>query len=85
MQTALRKMGNSTGMILPKEILRQIGAGVGAAMELSVDGNRVIATPVERAGRTGWEAAAAEIAAADDQEAEAWKGLANKGDAELEW
>ncbi len=85
MQTSLRKMGNSTGMILPKEILRQIGAGVGAAMELAVEGNRIGVTPIERPLREGWKAAAVEIGRTGDEEADVWAGFANEGDAELTW
>ena len=46
MQTALRKMGNSTGMILPRSILGQIGVTTGAAMDLKVEDGRLIVTPI---------------------------------------
>ena len=64
MQTALRKMGNSTGMILPKPILKELGVESGAAMDLVVENGRVIATPVQkRKVREGWEEAAKRIGA----------------------
>jgi antitoxin MazE len=63
MQTSLRKMGNSTGMILPKPILKELGVESGAAMDLIVENGRVIATPVKRRLREGWEEAAARIGA----------------------
>jgi antitoxin MazE len=85
MQTSLRKMGNSTGMILPKEILRQIGAEAGAKMDLTVEENRLIVTPVKRKVREGWAEAAAAIADEDDPDLAAWRGFGNKGDDELEW
>ena len=63
MQTALRKMGNSTGMILPKPILKELGVELGAAMDLVVENGRVIATPVKRKVREGWEEAAKRVGA----------------------
>jgi antitoxin MazE len=63
MQTALRKMGNSTGMILPKPILKELGVESGAAMDVVVENGRVIATPVKRKLREGWEEAAKRIGA----------------------
>jgi antitoxin MazE len=63
MQTALRKIGNSTGMILPKPILKELGVESGAAMEVVVENGRVIATPVKRKVREGWEEAAKRVGA----------------------
>jgi antitoxin MazE len=63
MQTALRKMGNSTGMILPKPLLKELGVETGATMDVIVENGRVIATPVKRKVRDGWSEAAARIGA----------------------
>jgi antitoxin MazE len=82
-RTALRKMGNSTGMILPKAMLSELGIASGAAMELSLEGNRIIATPVATQRRVGWAEAAAAIVT--DSEAEAWQGFANEADDDLTW
>ena len=71
MQTSLRKMGNSTGMILPKAILDQLGLASGAKVDLRVVDGEVIARPVRKV-REGWAEAAALIGAAgltdDDRE-----------------
>lgn len=83
--TALRKMGNSTGMILPKSILGEIGVGTGASMDLRVEDGKLIATPLTPNGREGWAEAAAEIAAHEDADAAAWQGFGNEGDADLKW
>ncbi len=85
MQTALRKMGNSSGIILPRAILGQIGIGTGAKMDLVVENGRLIATPVEPTRRAHWAAAAADIAAHDDHEAADWRLVANADDDALEW
>lgn len=83
MRTALRKMGNSTGLIVPRALLGEIGADTGTAMDLRVEDGRLIATPVERPARAGWEAAAQAIGA--DAEDEAWQAFGNEGDADLTW
>ena len=85
MQTALRKMGNSTGIILPRAILGQIGLEIGASMELHVEGGRIIATPVKGGARQHWAAAAAEIADQADPEEAAWQGFGNAQDDDLAW
>ena len=56
-------MGNSTGMILPKPILKELGVESGASMDVIVENGRVIATPVKRTVREGWEEAAKRIGA----------------------
>lgn len=85
MRTALRKMGNSTGIILPRAILGEIGLELGASMELEVEGGRIVATPVKDPARKNWASAAAEIATQTDPEAEAWQGIGNAQDDELAW
>ena len=85
MQTALRKMGNSVGMIVPKAILKELGAGAGTAMDVRVEEGRVVATPV-RHPREGWAEAAALIAAAEeDPDEAAWEAFGNDGDDEWVW
>ena len=85
MQTALRKMGNSIGMIVPKAILQELGASAGTPMDVRVEDGRVIATPVRKV-REGWAEDAARLAAlgvtAEEQE---WLDAPLTGDAELDW
>lgn len=85
MQTALRKMGNSVGMIVPKAILQELGAGAGTAMDMRVEDGRVVATPVRKV-REGWAEDAERIAAhgITDEEAD-WMAFGNEGDDELTW
>jgi antitoxin MazE len=85
MKTALRKMGNSTGMILPRSILGQIGVATGAAMDLKVEGGRLIVTPIKSETRAGWADGAALIARGDGDDEAAWRGFGNEGDADLTW
>ncbi len=84
--SALRKMGNSTGVIVPRTVLREAGLTTGVILDLVVEQGRIIATPVERTTRAGWAEAAAAIATAEpDAEAALWQGFGNADDAALEW
>ncbi len=85
MRTALRKMGNSTGVILPRPLLGQVGLAAGAVMNVSVEGERLVLTPVRKTIREGWAEAAALIAQEHDPEAEEWLSFGNEADEELEW
>lgn len=82
MRTALRKMGNSTGMIVPRALLGEIGVTTGAALELRVENGNLIATPVETPRRAGWASAAEAIG---DEHAADWLDFGNEDDAELKW
>ncbi|NNM78581.1 hypothetical protein HJG53_16965 [Sphingomonas sp. ID1715] len=42
-RTALRRMGNSTGMIVPKAILAAMGAREGEPLDVSVENGRLVA------------------------------------------
>lgn len=83
MRTTLRKMGNSSGIILPRAILAEIGATIGEEFEVAVEGGRIVATPYEKTVRAGWAKAAAALAASDEKPA--WPEFANDDDADLEW
>jgi len=83
--TALRKMGNSTGIILPRSILGEIGLTVGAEMDLHVEDGRLVGTPVKTDERADWAAAAGEIARHADADEAAWQGFANEDDDTLTW
>ena len=79
-------MGNSTGMIVPKPILKALGVATGTAMELVVEEGRIIATPVKRKVREGWEEDAKRIGAEPlDADSEAWLSFGNDGDDQLVW
>ena len=85
MQTALRKMGNSIGMIVPHALLKELGVTAGTAMDVRLEEGKVVATPV-RHPREGWAEAAALVAAAEeDPDEAAWTAFGNDGDDELTW
>jgi len=85
METALRKMGNSEGVILPKAAIGRMGLTTGARLAVAVEEDRIVLTRVQSEARAGWAADAAAIAKADDPEAREWLDTPNEADANLEW
>lgn len=54
MKAKLQKIGNSKGILIPKAMIDEIG--LETAVELSIENNRLIISPI-RATRAGWETA----------------------------
>ena len=85
MQTSLRKMGNSTGMIVPRALLTELQADVGTAIDLKVEDGKLVGSPVRRA-REGWEEDAVRLGSEPLSEDEAdWLAFGNAADDELNW
>lgn len=47
-QVAIRQSGGANIISIPKVILRTLGLNVGASLDLSIEGNRIILTPVKK-------------------------------------
>ena len=84
MRAPVRKLGNSSGIIIPKPILSQIGVEVGDDLDLSLDDGRIVLAPVKQHPRARWAEAARRIAEAGDDSL-VWPEFANAGDYELKW
>jgi antitoxin MazE len=84
MRGAIRKLGNSSGIIIPKSLLAEIGVAAGDTVDLSLEDGRIAITPVKRRPREGWAAAFAEIGELRDDDL-AWLQFGNEGDDELQW
>jgi len=84
MRAAIRKLGNSSGVIIPKSMLAEIGVAAGDTVDLSLEDGRIAITPIKRRPREGWAAAFAEIGALGDEDL-AWLQFGNEGDDELQW
>jgi antitoxin MazE len=82
MRVTLRKMGNSSGVIIPKPFLAEIGAA--GAVEMVVEEGRIVIEAERRATRAGWADASRELAAAGEDSL-AWPEFANAGDETSEW
>jgi len=46
MESRIRKWGNSLGLRIPKSLAEQTGVREGSAVEISVEENRLVVTPV---------------------------------------
>ena len=85
MRAPVRKMGNSSGIAIPKLILRQIGIETGDDLDLSPDDDRTgVLSPGHWHPRSGWADASKRIAEAGD-DVLAWPEFGNAGDADLKW
>ena len=82
MEVAIRKMGNSHGVLIPKPILAQVG--LEGKADLRVRDGAIEIRPVNNDPRKGWAADAARLARTGD-ESLAWPKLANASDKELRW
>jgi len=69
MEVAIRKMGNSQGVLIPKPLLAQVG--LEGTADLQVRNGVIEIRPVRRNPREGW--------------AEDARGLASSGASELVW
>jgi len=83
-RAAIRKLGNSSGIIIPKSMLAQIGIAAGDAVDLSLEDGRIAIKPIKRRPREGWAEAFREIAEAGD-DALVWPEFDNDDDADLTW
>ena len=82
MKTAIRRMGNSQGVIIPKPVLAQVGLEDEA--EMVVEKNCIVLRRPKIRAREGWAEASRKIAAKGDDEL-VWPMFANEGDAHLQW
>jgi antitoxin MazE len=82
MEVAIRKMGNSQGVLIPKPILAQVG--LEGAADLQVRDGVIEIRPLHRNPRQGW-ADDAERVAREGDDALVWPELVNADDAELVW
>lgn len=81
MRVKVVQVGNSRGIRLPQVILQQ--CGVEDALELEVDGRKLVLVPIPATARNGWEAAAERMARSGDDVALLPDTLLD--DVDLEW
>jgi antitoxin MazE len=66
MRAVLRKLGNSSGVIIPRSLLRDLGMSEGDPVEMTLEAGRIILVPIKRRMRAGWAEASQSIAEARD-------------------
>jgi antitoxin MazE len=82
MRVAIRKMGNSQGVLIPKPILAQVG--LEGAADLQVRDGVIEIRPLPRNPREGWAEDARRLAE-QGGDALLWPEIANQGDSKLVW
>ena len=82
MKIAIRKMGNSQGVIIPKPVLAQLGLDDEA--EMSIERGAIVLRKPKTAVREDWAEASKAIAESGD-DGLVWPEFGNSGDAELAW
>ncbi len=82
MEVAIRKMGNSQGVLIPKPLLAQLG--LEGSADLQVRNGVIEIRPVRRNPREGWADDAKKLALAGEDIA-VWPEFANEGDRDLAW
>ena len=84
MRAAVRKMGNSSGVIIPKPILNELGVKAGDTIEMTLEAGKVILAPVKKHPREGWAEDAKALAEAGD-DGLVWPEFGNEDDENLVW
>jgi len=84
MRAAVRRLGNSSGVIIPKSLLDEAGFGIGDAVDMSLDEGRIVLAPLRRRPRFGWADASKDLAEAAD-DALVWPEFGNAEDEALDW
>lgn len=82
MQVAIRAMGNSRGVLIPKPILEQTGLLDSA--DLQVKNGVIEIRPLKRNPREGWAADSQRVAQTGDDDL-VWPEFGNADDKDLKW
>ena len=83
MKSALHRIGNSQGVILPKPILAQVGI-VEGEVEMTVEHDAIVLRRPKKTVRAGWAAAAKKLASTGDDHL-VWPEFRNEEDDSLTW
>jgi antitoxin MazE len=82
MKAAIRRIGNSQGIILPKPLLSQLD--LSGEVELKVEDDAIVLRKPRKRVRKGWAEASKRLAALDERRA-VWPAFPNRADAKLKW
>lgn len=84
MQIAIRSIGNSKGVVIPKTILVQAGLDGASVAAVTVEGGSIVLRKPAKAVREGWREAAEAIAAKGGDELLMGE-FGNADDQEINW
>ena len=82
MRIAIRRIGNSKGMIIPTAMLQQ--AGLALEADVSVEDGALVVRAPAKSVRSGWAQASAELARHED-DALLMPDIANEADEDIAW
>jgi antitoxin MazE len=84
MKTAIRKMGNSQGVLIPKPFLMQTGLDIGE-VEIQVENDAIVIRKPKKKSREGWAQACQRIAEGTADQVIAWPLVSTTTDAGFSW
>ena len=84
MLSAVKKFGNSAGIIIPKPLLAEFGVEAGDSVELKVEAGRIVIERVINSPRQGWADDAKRLTSIGDDRVD-WPEFGNEEDAALKW
>lgn len=84
MRVAVRRLGNSSGVIIPKSVLAEAGVAIGDTVDMSLEKGRIVLAPVRSRARAAWAEQSKAIAEAGD-DALVWPEFSNSDDDRLDW
>jgi antitoxin MazE len=82
MKIAIRRMGNSQGVIIPKPVLAQ--AGLETEAEMTVEKGVIVLRKPASTARDGWAQASKRLAEKGD-DALVWPEFGNESDDDIKW
>lgn len=82
MKVAIRRLGNSQGVIIPKPILAQVG--LVSEAEMRVEKGAIVLEKPKSSPRSGWADASERLASQGD-DALVWPEFANEADKDIKW
>lgn len=84
MQIAIRNIGNSRGVVLPKPLLAQAGLDEGAVANVAIENGAIVLRKPVNPVRAGWADAAKAVAAAGADDLLMGE-FGNADDVDLQW
>lgn len=81
---AIRSIGNSQGIVIPKPLLAQLGLDSESGADMSVEDGALVLRRPPKPARAGWAAAAKKVAEAGD-DGLVMGEFGNATDSELVW
>jgi antitoxin MazE len=82
MITAIRRLGNSRGIIIPKPMLKE--AGLEKEAEIALERGAIVLRQARQNPRQGWAEASRKVAEAGDDQL-IWPEFGNRDDEDLQW